>query len=124
MGKAKRGQMSAREAAAMADKAHRRDAMKKAKKGDQAGVRRLQANAAAQGSGCLMMMAALPFLALWRMAMGWGSKRDPAPGRKKRENTRREARGTAPQRWNGKIVRKGRLEFKRAKAQRRPRRWI
>jgi hypothetical protein len=45
--------------------------------------------------------------------MGWGSKKDPATGRSKRENTRRTTRGKAPERNNGKIVPKGKLAHQR-----------
>jgi hypothetical protein len=46
--------------------------------------------------------------------MGWGSKKNPATGRSKREavNHRNRA-GGGPERRNGKIVPKGRLAFQR-----------
>ena len=60
--------------------------------------------------------------------MGWGAKKDPATGRSKREAVGRQGRKGGPLRSNGKIVRKGRLEFQRAKAESRPRpqpwRWL
>ena len=38
--------------------------------------------------------------------MSWfkNSHIDPATGRNKRDNTRRELHGMAPRRWNGRIV--------------------
>lgn len=46
--------------------------------------------------------------------MASGNRRDPATGRKMRENTRRDTHG-GPERRNGKIVPKGRLAHKRAR---------
>ncbi len=45
--------------------------------------------------------------------MGWGSKKDPATGRSKREAGPRHETHGGPKRWNGKIVPKGRLQYQR-----------
>lgn len=46
--------------------------------------------------------------------MGWGAKKNPATGRSKREAVNhRDRSGGGPKRSNGKIVRKGRLDFQR-----------
>ena len=46
--------------------------------------------------------------------MGWGSKKAPHTGRAKREAVNHRARsGGGPRRENGRIVRKGRLDWQR-----------
>lgn len=47
--------------------------------------------------------------------MPGGSKIDPATGRRRRDKVIAGRGKTRPKRWNGAIVRKGRLDFKRGK---------
>jgi hypothetical protein len=50
--------------------------------------------------------------------MGSGNRRSPATGRKMREAVNKPGyQGGGPQRSNGKIVRKGKLEHQRARAE-------
>jgi hypothetical protein len=50
-----------------------------------------------------------------RLFSSKNSRIDPATGRNRRDNTRRATHG-GPQRHNGKVVPKGRLEHQRARA--------